>query len=35
VLICGPAASGKPAFALELAREFGGAVIDADCRDQG
>jgi tRNA dimethylallyltransferase len=30
VLICGPTASGKSAFALELAREAGGAVINAD-----
>jgi tRNA dimethylallyltransferase len=30
VLICGPTASGKSALALELAREFGGAVINSD-----
>ena len=30
VLICGPTASGKSALALELARELGGAVINAD-----
>ncbi|MGO9460925.1 MAG: tRNA (adenosine(37)-N6)-dimethylallyltransferase MiaA [Rhodomicrobium sp.] len=30
VLICGPTASGKSALALELARDFGGAVINAD-----
>ena len=30
VLICGPTASGKSALALELAREFGGVVINAD-----
>jgi len=30
VLICGPTASGKSALALELAKEFGGAVINAD-----
>ena len=30
VLICGPTASGKSAFALELAKESGGAVINAD-----
>lgn len=30
VLICGPTASGKSALALELAREFGGIVINAD-----
>jgi tRNA dimethylallyltransferase len=30
VLICGPTASGKSALALSLAREFGGAVINAD-----
>jgi tRNA dimethylallyltransferase len=30
VLICGPTASGKSALALELAEEFGGAVINAD-----
>ncbi|HLH50856.1 MAG TPA: isopentenyl transferase family protein, partial [Roseiarcus sp.] len=29
-LICGPTASGKSALALELAREFGGVVINAD-----
>lgn len=31
VLICGPAASGKPALALE----FGGVVINAGWRNQG
>ncbi len=30
VLICGPTASGKSALALELAREAGGVVINAD-----
>jgi tRNA dimethylallyltransferase len=30
VLICGPTASGKSALALELAREFGGVIINAD-----
>ena len=30
VLICGPTASGKSALAMELAREFGGVVINAD-----
>ncbi|MGO9486732.1 MAG: tRNA (adenosine(37)-N6)-dimethylallyltransferase MiaA [Rhodomicrobium sp.] len=30
VLICGPTAGGKSALALELATEFGGAVINAD-----
>lgn len=30
LLICGPTASGKSALALELAREFGGFVINAD-----
>jgi tRNA dimethylallyltransferase len=30
VLICGPTASGKSALALELAREFGGVVVNAD-----
>ncbi len=30
VLICGPTASGKSALALALARELGGAVINAD-----
>ena len=30
VLICGPTASGKSALALELARELGGVVINAD-----
>lgn len=30
VLIFGPTASGKSALALELAKEFGGAVINAD-----
>ena len=30
VLICGPTASGKSALALELAREFGGVVINAN-----
>jgi tRNA dimethylallyltransferase len=30
VLIFGPTASGKSALALELAQEFGGAVINAD-----
>jgi tRNA dimethylallyltransferase len=30
VLICGPTASGKSALALELAREAGGAIINAD-----
>ncbi len=30
VLICGPTASGKSAFALELGRELGGVVINAD-----
>jgi tRNA dimethylallyltransferase len=30
VLIAGPTASGKSAFALEIAREFGGAVVNAD-----
>ena len=30
VLICGPTASGKSALALELARELGGIVINAD-----
>ena len=35
VLICGPTASGKSALALELAREFGGVVVNARLRDQG
>jgi DNA helicase TIP49 (TBP-interacting protein) len=35
VLICGPTASGKSAPALEMAREFGGAVINAGWRNQG
>jgi len=30
VLIAGPTASGKSALALDLAREFGGAVVNAD-----
>jgi tRNA dimethylallyltransferase len=30
VLICGPTASGKSALAIELAREAGGVVINAD-----
>ena len=30
VLIAGPTASGKSALAIELAREFGGAVVNAD-----
>ncbi len=30
VLICGPTASGKSALALELAREFGGVIVNAD-----
>ncbi len=30
VLICGPTASGKSALALDLAREFGGVVVNAD-----
>jgi tRNA dimethylallyltransferase len=30
VLICGPTASGKSALALSLAKELGGAVINAD-----
>ncbi|MGA7328540.1 MAG: tRNA (adenosine(37)-N6)-dimethylallyltransferase MiaA [Rhodomicrobium sp.] len=30
VLIAGPTASGKTAFALELAKEFGGVIINAD-----
>ncbi|MEQ1867932.1 MAG: isopentenyl transferase family protein, partial [Micropepsaceae bacterium] len=30
VLIAGPTASGKSALALTLAREHGGAVINAD-----
>ncbi len=30
VLICGPTASGKSAFALELAKELGGVAINAD-----
>jgi tRNA dimethylallyltransferase len=30
VLICGPTASGKSSFALELARKLGGVVINAD-----
>ncbi|MFZ1107750.1 MAG: tRNA (adenosine(37)-N6)-dimethylallyltransferase MiaA [Rhodomicrobium sp.] len=30
VLICGATASGKSALALELARAFGGAVVNAD-----
>lgn len=30
VLICGPTASGKSSLALELAKDFGGAVINAD-----
>jgi tRNA dimethylallyltransferase len=30
VLICGPTASGKSAFALGLAREFGGVIVNAD-----
>ncbi len=30
VLICGATASGKSALAVELAREFGGVVINAD-----
>ena len=30
VLICGPTASGKSALAVELAREFGGVVINAN-----
>ncbi len=29
-LICGPTASGKSALALELAREFGGVVVNAN-----
>jgi tRNA dimethylallyltransferase len=29
-LICGPTASGKSGLALDLAREFGGVVINAD-----
>ena len=30
ILICGPTASGKSALALALARELGGAVVNAD-----
>ena len=30
VLICGPTSSGKSALAVELAREFGGVIINAD-----
>ena len=30
VLIAGPTASGKSALALELARELGGAIVNAD-----
>jgi tRNA dimethylallyltransferase len=30
VLICGPTASGKSALALDLAREFGGTIVNAD-----
>ena len=30
VLICGPTASGKSALALELAKEFGGVIVNAD-----
>jgi tRNA dimethylallyltransferase len=30
VLICGPTASGKSALALDLAREFGGVIVNAD-----
>src|SRR5262245_15096121 len=30
VLIAGPTASGKSALALKLARDYGGAVINAD-----
>jgi tRNA dimethylallyltransferase len=30
VLICGPTASGKSALALELARGFGGVIVNAD-----
>ncbi len=30
VLICGPTASGKSALALELARAFGGVIVNAD-----
>ena len=30
VLICGPTASGKSALALSLAKELGGAIINAD-----
>ena len=30
ILIAGPTASGKSALALSLAREFGGAVVNAD-----
>ena len=30
-VVCGPTASGKTAFAVELARRFGGEVISADC----
>ncbi len=30
VLICGPTASGKSALALELAREFGVVIVNAD-----
>ncbi len=30
ILIAGPTASGKTAFALELAQEFGGVIINAD-----
>src|SRR6185436_19812728 len=30
VLIAGPTASGKSALAIRLARDFGGAVINAD-----
>lgn len=30
VLICGPTASGKSALALELAKEFGGVIVNAN-----
>jgi tRNA dimethylallyltransferase len=30
VLICGPTASGKSALALDLAKDFGGVIVNAD-----
>ena len=31
LVVCGPTASGKTGFAVQMAKSFGGEVISADC----